>query len=109
MNRRDRWDSVPLYYACLAGALQPEALLIADPSPVEPLAGMLASHAPHALRCAGQSDVAHYLLEAGAVCNEFTFDGDRCHYAALTSTIRCGQRPPTLRLSLAEACKQMPD
>ena len=41
-----------------------------------------------ALRCAGQSNVAHYLLEAGAVCNEYTFDGDRCHYAALTATIR---------------------
>ncbi|CAL5223847.1 g6430 [Coccomyxa viridis] len=67
VNRRDRWDSVPLYYACLAG----------------------------------QSDVAHYLLEAGAVCNEYTFDGDRCHYAALTSTIRAllrqyEQRPPPL-------------
>lgn len=37
---------------------------------------------------AGQSEVAEYLLEAGAVCNEYTFDGDRCHYAALTSTIR---------------------
>ena len=42
---------------------------------------------------AGQSDVAHYLLEAGAVCNEYTFDGDRCHYAALTSTIRFGHSP----------------
>ncbi|CAK0738830.1 hypothetical protein CVIRNUC_001099 [Coccomyxa viridis] len=67
VNRRDRWDSVPLYYACLAG----------------------------------QSDVAHYLLEAGAVCNEYTFDGDRCHYAALTKTIRAllrqyEQRPPPL-------------
>lgn len=37
--------------------------------------------------------MAHYLLEAGAVCNEYTFDGDRCHYAALTSTIRCGHTP----------------
>ena len=47
INKRDRWDSVPLYYACLAGHV----------------------------------DVAAALLEAGAVCNEYTFDGDRCHYA----------------------------
>ena len=47
INKRDRWDSVPLYYACLAG----------------------------------HADVAAALLEAGAVCNEYTFDGDRCHYA----------------------------
>ncbi len=45
---------------------------------------------PCTLWCAGQSDVAHYLLEAGAVCNEYTFDGDRCHYAALTKQIRFG-------------------
>lgn len=47
INARDRWDSVPLYYACLAG----------------------------------HSTVAAALLDAGAVCNEYTFDGDRCHYA----------------------------
>ena len=29
-----------------------------------------------------------YLLEAGAVCNEYTFDGDRCHYASLNEPIR---------------------
>ena len=49
---------------------------------------------PTDLSCVGQSDVAHYLLEAGAVCNEYTFDGDRCHYAALTKTIRCGLSQP---------------
>ena len=37
--------------------------------------------------------MAEYLLEAGAVCNEYTFDGDRCHYAALTSTIRQNPAP----------------
>ncbi len=52
-------------------------------------------------RCAGHSDVVEYLLEAGAVCNEYTFDGDRCHYAALTTFIRSllrqyEQRPPPL-------------
>ena len=30
---------------------------------------------------AGHSALAGALLEAGAVCNEYTFDGDRCHYA----------------------------
>ena len=50
---------------------------------------------------AGQEEVARLLLEAGAVCNEFTFDGDRCHYAALTPAIRAllrqfEQRPPPL-------------
>lgn len=54
LNKRDIWDSVPMYYACLNG------------------------HKP----------VVHYLLESGATCNEFTFDGDRCHYAALNLGIR---------------------
>ncbi|KAI4305709.1 hypothetical protein L6164_029060 [Bauhinia variegata] len=49
VNARDRWDSVALYYACLAGHL----------------------------------DAARMLLESGAICSEHTFDGDRCHYAAL--------------------------
>lgn len=51
--------------------------------------------------CAGHTDVVQYLLEAGAVCNEYTFDGDRCHYAALTLGIRTllrqyEARPPPL-------------
>lgn len=33
-------------------------------------------------------DAARALLEAGAICNEHTFDGDRCHYAALNLRIR---------------------
>lgn len=37
---------------------------------------------------AGHVDAAKILLEAGAICNEHTFDGDRCHYAALTLRIR---------------------
>jgi hypothetical protein len=50
---------------------------------------------------AGHAEVAQHLLEAGAVCNEYTFDGDRCHYAALTGAIRAllrqyEQRPPPL-------------
>ncbi|DBA84084.1 hypothetical protein WJX77_009279 [Trebouxia sp. C0004] len=49
----------------------------------------------------GHNDVAQYLLEAGAVCNEYTFDGDRCHYAALHLGIRTllrqfEARPPPL-------------
>lgn len=43
VNLRDRWDSVALYYACLAGHFE----------------------------------AARLLLEAGAVCSERTFDGDR--------------------------------
>ncbi|GJP81246.1 hypothetical protein CLOP_g11409 [Closterium sp. NIES-67] len=67
VNARDRWDSVPLYYACLAGQLE----------------------------------AARVLLEAGAICSEHTFDGDRCHYAALTLRIRrllkrYEMRPPPL-------------
>ena len=51
------------------------------------------------------------LLEAGAQCNEFTFDGDRCHYAALTPAIRMllrqyEQRPPPLT-PLAAALKPL--
>lgn len=67
VNARDRWDSVALYYACLAG----------------------------------HADAARMLLEAGAVCAERTFDGDRCHYAALTLDLRrllksFEARPPPL-------------
>eukprot|EP00898_Chlorokybus_atmophyticus_P005741 jgi/Chlat1/6168/Chrsp41S09033 len=67
VNARDRWDAVPLYYACLAG----------------------------------HEDVARQLLEAGAVCSEYTFDGDRCHYASLNMDMRAllkayEQRPPPM-------------
>ncbi|BBN01093.1 ankyrin repeat and BTB/POZ domain-containing protein 1 [Marchantia polymorpha subsp. ruderalis] len=67
VNARDAWDSVALYYACLAGHL----------------------------------DAAHMLLESGAICSENTFDGDRCHYAALNLRVRkllkaFEARPPPL-------------
>ncbi|XP_072982610.1 BTB/POZ domain-containing protein At2g04740 isoform X2 [Typha latifolia] len=67
VNVRDRWDSVSLYYACLAGHV----------------------------------DAARMLLEAGAICSERTFDGDRCHYAALNLRVRrllkaFEARPPPL-------------
>ncbi|XP_057509557.1 BTB/POZ domain-containing protein At2g04740 [Actinidia eriantha] len=67
VNARDRWDSVALYYACLAGHL----------------------------------DAARMLLESGAICSEHTFDGDRCHYAALNLKVRkllkaFEARPPPL-------------
>ncbi|GMG98737.1 hypothetical protein Nepgr_000577 [Nepenthes gracilis] len=66
-NARDQWDSVALYYACLAGHL----------------------------------DAARMLLESGAICSEHTFDGDRCHYAALNLKVRkllkaFEARPPPL-------------
>ncbi|XP_050383156.1 BTB/POZ domain-containing protein At2g04740 [Argentina anserina] len=54
VSARDRWDSVALYYACLAGHLE----------------------------------AARMLLESGAICEEHTFDGDRCHYAALNLKVR---------------------
>lgn len=67
VNARDFWDSVALYYACLAGHL----------------------------------DAARILLENGAICSEKTFDGDRCHYAALNLEVRkllkiFEARPPPL-------------
>jgi ankyrin repeat/BTB/POZ domain-containing protein 1 len=67
VNARDKWDSVALYYACLAGHL----------------------------------DAARMLLESGAICSEHTFDGDRCHYAALNLKVRkllkaFEARPPPL-------------
>ncbi|KAL8140496.1 hypothetical protein V2J09_006517 [Rumex salicifolius] len=67
VNARDQWDSVALYYACLAGHL----------------------------------DAARMLLESGAICSEHTFDGDRCHYAALNIKVRkllkaFEARPPPL-------------
>ncbi|XP_010532992.1 PREDICTED: BTB/POZ domain-containing protein At2g04740 [Tarenaya hassleriana] len=67
VNARDRWDSVALYYACLAGHIA----------------------------------AARLLLESGAICSEHTFDGDRCHYAALNLRIRkllkaFEARPPPL-------------
>ncbi|KAL8477913.1 hypothetical protein ACS0TY_029991 [Phlomoides rotata] len=68
VNARDQWDSVPIYYACLAGHL----------------------------------DAARMLLESGAICSEHTFDGDRCHYAALNLKVRkllkaFEARPPPLQ------------
>ncbi|KAK6118752.1 hypothetical protein DH2020_047499 [Rehmannia glutinosa] len=68
INARDQWDSVALYYACLAGHL----------------------------------DAARMLLESGAICSEHTFDGDRCHYAALNLKVRkllksFEARPPPLQ------------
>ncbi|CAM8888051.1 unnamed protein product [Rhodiola kirilowii] len=67
VNARDHWDSVALYYACLAGHLE----------------------------------AARMLLESGAICSEHTFDGDRCHYAALNLKVRkllkaFEARPPPL-------------
>ncbi|XVF71800.1 hypothetical protein PTKIN_Ptkin12aG0068400 [Pterospermum kingtungense] len=67
VNARDNWDSVALYYACLAGHL----------------------------------DAARMLLENGGICSEHTFDGDRCHYAALNLKVRkllkaFEARPPPL-------------
>lgn len=67
VNARDQWDSVALYYACLAGHVE----------------------------------AARMLLEAGAICSERTFDGDRCHYAALNLRVRrllkaFEARPPPL-------------
>ncbi|KAK3005372.1 hypothetical protein RJ639_017283 [Escallonia herrerae] len=50
---------------------------------------------------AGHLDAARMLLEAGAICSEHTFDGDRCHYAALNLKVRkllkaFEARPPPL-------------
>lgn len=49
----------------------------------------------------GHLDVARLLLENGAICSELTFDGDRCHYAALNLKVRkllkaFEARPPPL-------------
>lgn len=50
---------------------------------------------------AGHLDAARMLLEHGAICDEHTFDGDRCHYAALNLKVRkllkaFEARPPPL-------------
>ncbi|KAK3016127.1 hypothetical protein RJ639_006161 [Escallonia herrerae] len=50
---------------------------------------------------AGHLDAARMLLEAGSICSEHTFDGDRCHYAALNLKVRrllkaFEARPPLL-------------
>ena len=37
---------------------------------------------------AGHLEVARTLLQAGASCNEYTFDGERCHYVSLYRAIR---------------------
>ncbi|XP_020205842.1 BTB/POZ domain-containing protein At2g04740 [Cajanus cajan] len=49
----------------------------------------------------GHLDAARMLLENGAICSEHTFDGDRCHYAALNLKVRkllkaFEARPPPL-------------
>lgn len=55
----------------------------------------------HITPCAGHLEVAQCLLEAGASCNEYTFDGERCFYVALTPKLRelltqYKQKPPPL-------------
>ncbi|KAH7302129.1 hypothetical protein KP509_23G057900 [Ceratopteris richardii] len=50
---------------------------------------------------AGHLDAARMLMERGAICSENTFDGDRCHYAALNLRVRkllkvFEARPPPL-------------
>ncbi|KAL1818041.1 hypothetical protein ACET3Z_020615 [Daucus carota] len=50
---------------------------------------------------AGHLEAARMLLEHGAICDEHTFDGDRCHYAALNLKVRkllkaFEARPPPL-------------
>lgn len=60
---------------------------------------------------AGHLDAALLLLENGAICSEHTFDGDRCHYAALTLRIRkllkaFESRPPPLQ-PLARALREV--
>ncbi|KAG1714138.1 Ankyrin repeat and BTB/POZ domain-containing protein 1 [Nymphon striatum] len=54
LNFRDKWDSTPLYYACLCG----------------------------------HTEIVQYLLENGARCEAYTFDGERCVYGALNNEIR---------------------
>jgi hypothetical protein len=85
VNKRDRWDSVPLYYACLAGAVcgaRPTCrrdMLVAlnyidRPDPTD---------CPWLACCSvGHPDVAEVLLERGAICNEWTFDGEFAHLLA---------------------------
>ncbi|CAI5520213.1 unnamed protein product [Closterium sp. Naga37s-1] len=158
VNARDRWDSVPLYYACLAGAraggaeragLERSGGFMTDggardvrrlssivwlawrfmgpsekwrlyslsgfttPSSPSPGSPFLVSLCPptlpppargpraHPPASPGHLEAARVLLEAGAICSEHTFDGDRCHYAALTLRIRrllkrYEMRPPPL-------------
>ncbi len=79
-------------------SLAPKAVFLAFSSSCT----CLLKHCEHLLTgSSGHNDVAQYLLEAGAVCNEYTFDGDRCHYAALNLGIRTllrqfEARPPPL-------------
>ena len=49
------------------------------------------THTPHLtilLLAAGHLEVARMLLQAGASANEYTFDGERCHYVSLYRAIR---------------------
>lgn len=39
-------------------------------------------------RYTGHLYVAQCLLDNGASCSEYTFDGERCYYVALTADIR---------------------
>ena len=46
--------------------------------------------------------MAECLLEAGASCSDFTFDGERCYYVALTQAIK------QLLLAHAQRCSTLP-
>ncbi|XP_061053343.1 ankyrin repeat and BTB/POZ domain-containing protein 1 isoform X1 [Eubalaena glacialis] len=59
VNVRDKWDSTPLYYACLCGHEELVLYLLANA-----------------------------LLSPGARCEANTFDGERCLYGAQSDAIR---------------------
>lgn len=76
MNIRDKWDSTPLYYACLCGHEEMVKYLLDNGKEI---------------RC-NQCDFKGLFLlfkfKLGAKCDLQSFDGERCQYGALTNKIR---------------------
>lgn len=89
-----------LYLACRIGDLDRVRQLIEEGADVNKRD--LWDSVPLYYTClAGHLEVAQCLLEAGASCNEYTFDGERCFYVALTPKLRelltqYKQKPPPL-------------
>ena len=77
---------------------------------------------------AGHEEVAEFLLQCGAVCNPYTFDGDRCHCellywgqlqryrlpllgggVTLRGTCSFGSRDPACLVQVVPAAESMPE
>ncbi|XP_005223221.1 ankyrin repeat and BTB/POZ domain-containing protein 1 isoform X1 [Bos indicus x Bos taurus] len=82
VNVRDKWDSTPLYYACLCGHEELVLYLLAHGPPSRVSRELENLAVPELPREVCPS------TPAGARCEANTFDGERCLYGAQSDAIR---------------------